>query len=560
MFAAAGGVAVGLAIGVGVGRATAPGPSPAAAAAEARAGATTDRAPARAPDLAGTAPPPSKDDALTFDLRQDGTMAWAALGALLDANRVEEAIVAARGILRHDPNVVTTLEPWIERLDAPADRLRLCDALRAAGFVVPASDAAYVALRVEAGRADEVVAQGLEVLSSAPPDTFQALLAAAMRRGVDGATLRGVAERDAWPAWKVAHAARQFQATSAPLAAAWAALATRIHDDEKRRAEDHKAAVFEAAVAELRAIAEGEGTAVRWTALGDTLREQGADAAGATEAYLRALDVDPFTDAAAWGLAKIAPEKLLPRIRDRWRDLPDDDRLAILATALLKTGAVEDGVATFFRGRELDGDWLLAGLASLAPDVALAAIDTRLALGPDETLELARVDALEALGRAAEARSAVTRILERSADLDDDLRQRVLALAPDLVIAWFGPDRAAMPTRINDRVTLADALRRIGKVEEARALVAPIVAADPIWSGWDGTTPFVAALDPERWLPPVEARTRDPEENTDPGVWARLAEAYRLLGRTADARRAYDEAIARDGDDMELRIRRLRLR
>ncbi len=129
---------------------------------------------------------------------------------------------------------------------------------------------------------------------------------------------------------------------------------------------------------------------MRWAGLGDALREAADDAVGAADAYERALDVDPFSTAAAEGLAAVAPERLLPRIRERWREIPDDERLLILATTLLRTGHGADASAAFFRCRELDNAWLLAGLAALGPGAALASLDTRLALADDDTLRIAR--------------------------------------------------------------------------------------------------------------------------------------------------------------------------
>ncbi|MBL9088209.1 MAG: tetratricopeptide repeat protein, partial [Planctomycetia bacterium] len=308
------------------------------------------------------------------------------------------------------------------------------------------------------------------------------------------------------------------------------------------------------------AVAEHPENAVAWTELGDALREAGGDAAGAADAYERALDLDPFAEQPAQELASLAPERLLPRIRERWRELPDDERLTILATTLLRTGHVDEATAAFFRCRKLDTAWLLAGLASLAPGPALASIDTRLALGDDDALHLARVDALAALGRVPEAREALAPLVTPDSGFAADTWERLLALDPERAITNHGAERATLAPNAEFRVYLGEALRRVGREAEAKELVGPFLAGNPDWVGWEFVAPLLTALDPETRLPELERATRDPDSAGESTPWRQLAEAYALLGRTADARRAYDEAIAREPDDMPLRIRRLRVR
>lgn len=551
------GVVAGFAIGVTVGRPAADGPTSAEPAARERGPSAADGE----PTLAGSAPASPDADVLRLDLHRDWALAWATLDAMVAAKRVDEVIAAARAIARRDgrPEVLAALGARVERLEDPAARLQVLDALRGAGVTLPIAAGAELELRTRAGRAAEVLRAGPEVLSAAGPDAFRALVTEATRHGFDEAAVRAVAARDAWGAWRVRIVADALASAHHPAAQAWADWASRVHAEEKRLVEERQASAFAAEVAELRAALVEEATAERWSGLGDTLRGQGADPAGAADAYERALDLDPFAAHAASNLAELAPERLLPRIRERWRELPDDERLTILATTLLRTGHADEATAAFFRCRELDSAWLLAGIASLAPGPALASIDTRLALGDDKALRLARVDALAALGRVPEAREALAPLVNDDG-FSADTWQRLLALDPARAIAIHEADLAAIGVGEGRRVFLADALRRVGRTADARTLVAPFTAAKPDWPTWEFVAPLLAALDPETRLAPLEARTRDPDEQDDARPWANLAEAYALLGRTADARRAYDEAIAREPDDMPLRIRRLRVR
>ena len=550
------GFAIGVAMGVAVGRGATPAAGPA----------TVDDDPARtasaggaAPTLAGTGAPPAASDRLTLDVGRDAGLAWAQFEVLLSTGRFEEAAIAGAAYCRRDAGQVRAVEARVAQLDQPSNRLRVYDAMRALGIVIPTDHHVYDGLLAVSGRAAEVLRGGPDALSVADPDAFRALLAEALRRGFDDAAVRTVAARDAWGAWRVRIVADALASAHHPAAQAWADWAARVHAEEKRLVEERQASAFAAEVAELRAALVDDATAERWTGLGDTLRGQGADPAGAADAYERALDLDPFAAHAASNLAELAPERLLPRIRERWRELPDDERLTILATTLLRTGHADEATAAFFRCRELDSAWLLAGIASLAPGLALASIDTRLALGDDKALRLARVDALAALGRVPEAREALAPLVNDDG-FSADTWQRLLALDPARAIAIHEADLAAIGVGEGRRVFLADALRRVGRTADARTLVAPFTAAKPDWPTWEFVAPLLAALDPETRLAPLEARTRDPDEQDDARPWANLAEAYALLGRTADARRAYDEAIAREPDDMPLRIRRLRVR
>lgn len=552
------GVVAGFAIGVTVGRPAADGPTSAEPAARERGPSAADGE----PTLAGSAPASPDADVLRLDLHRDWALAWATLDAMVAAKRVDEVIAAARAIARRDgrPEVLAALGARVDRLEDPAARLQVLDALRGAGVMLPIAAGAELELRTRAGRAAEVLRAGPEVLSAAGPDAFRALVTEATRHGFDEAAVRAVAARDAWGAWRVRIVADALASAHHPAAQAWADWASRVHAEEKRLVEERQASAFAAEVAELRAALVEEATAERWSGLGDTLRGQGADPAGAADAYERALDLDPFAAHAASNLAELAPERLLPRIRERWRELPDDERLTILATTLLRTGHADEATAAFFRCRELDSAWLLAGIASLAPGPALASIDTRLALGDDEALRLARVDALAALGRVPEAREALAPLVTPDSGFAADTWERLLALDPERAITNHGSERATLPPNAEFRVFLGEAFRRVGRGAEAKELVEPFLAGNPDWIGWEFVAPLLAALDPETRLAPLEARARDPDEQDDARPWANLAEAYALLGRTADARRAYDEAIAREPDDMPLRIRRLRVR
>lgn len=554
--AAAVGAAAGFAVGTTVGRAAPP-------AVQAAAGDDAGRtAPAHgeAPALAATGAPPPVGDRLVLDLRRDAGLAWAQFEVLLSTGRFEEAAVAGAAYCRCKDAQVRAVEARVTQLDRPADRLRVYDAMRAAGIAIPEERREYDALLALTGRAADVLRGGPDAMSWTAPDVFRALVAEALQRGFDDGATRAVAVRDEWPAWKLQHLADALTTAKHPSAAAWTQLATQASTAETKRAETQRTDERTSRLAEAReAIATRPDAAEAWTGLGDVLREAVEDHPAAADAYERALELDPFSAGAAEALASIAPERLLPRIRERWRELPDDERLMILAATLLRTGHGEEAATTFFRCRELDSAWLRAGLASLAPGPALASIDTRLALADDDTLRLARVDALAALGRVAEAREALAPLVDEDG-FSADTWQRLLALDPARAIAIHDADRAAIGVGEGRRVFLADALRRVGRTSDARALVAPFTAAKPDWPTWEFVAPLLAALDPETRLAPLEARTRDPEEQDDARPWATLAEAYDLLGRTADARRAYDEAIAREPDDMPLRIRRLRLR
>lgn len=557
-FATAVGVVAGFAIGLGVGRGTAPETGPTTVVDE-----PVRAAPAHgdAPALAGTGAPAPVGDRLVLDLRRDAGLAWAQFEVLLSTGRFDEAAIAGAAYCRCKDAQVRAVEARVTQLDRPADRLRVYDAMRAAGIAIPEERQEYEALLALTGRAADVLRGGPDAMSWTAPDVFRALVAEALQRGFDDGATRAVAARDEWPAWKLRHLADALTAAKHPSAAAWMQLATQASTTETKRAEERNTSERTSRIAEAReAIATRPDAAEAWTELGDVLCEAVEDHPAAADAYERALELDPFSAGAAEALASIAPERLLPRIRERWRELPDDERLMILAATLLRTGHGEEAATTFFRCRELDGAWLLAGLASLAPGLALASIDTRLALADDDTLRLARVDALAALGRVAEAREALNRYLVPDLRVDGGVWPRLRALDPERAVAAHAAERATLPRDAEVRAQLGDALRRLGRVEEAKEVVAPFVAAQPEWPAWDAVAPLVAALDPEPRLALLEARTRDPDEQDEAQPWANLAEAYALLGRTADARRAFDEALAREPDDMPLRIRRLRLR
>jgi tetratricopeptide (TPR) repeat protein len=344
----------------------------------------------------------------------------------------------------------------------------------------------------------------------------------------------------------------------------WAALAVGVEAREVQAREAARQATDADAVAEAREqVAATPESAEAWTELGNVLLERGDDVAGAIDAYQRALDLDPYALEPAQGLSLHAPGRLLPRIIDRWKELPDDERLGVLVATLIRTGHGREAAQACFRCRDLDTAWLLAGLAALAPTHCLAAIETRLALpghDDDEPLRLAKADALVALGRLDEAGETLGALLAAGQE-GWDLWPRLLEVDPKRVIVHFEARRPPPADDEDTRGVWGDALRRIGRAAEGRRVVAPFAAAHASdWPFFAYVAPEVAALDPTTWLPRVEARTRDPEENESPEPWVVLARAYELLGRRGEALRAWDEAIARDPDDLGLWIQRLRRR
>jgi tetratricopeptide (TPR) repeat protein len=389
-------------------------------------------------------------------------------------------------------------------------------------------------------------ARVMERLSAADPEVAEAQYASSVlwQRAEDGgralaAARRAMALRKDWRMAELAEvralATRGDEAAALERAAALAAdgdLYTKVSHawlllGADRRAE--AAAVFE----ELR---RGGGAALADAIAGLTaiaIDERRFD--DARRLQDEAARDPQQAESVQWNLARIAEERgeepaaarHYEGIRGGARAVPAQLRAFRLWRAQGETARAEMLIDDFLAAEPGETRDVVAGVANQLVDegqgaAAIALMDRALRFLPDDDLRLARGFLFERLDRVPEAvadlRAVLKRrpedpviqnalgytLVDRTRSLDEGRRLIELALASK-------PDSYAVQD------SMGWALVRLGRLEEGRS-----------------------------WLETAWARSGDPE------VAAHLGETYWLLGRIEDARRIWDETLAKHPDSRPL--------
>lgn len=240
-------------------------------------------------------------------------------------------------------------------------------------------------------------------------------------------------------------------------------------------------------------------------------------------------------DSVQWNLARIADERgeqpaaarHYEVIRGGARAVPAQLRAFRLWRAQGETARAEMLIDDFLAAEPDETRNVVAGVANQLVDegqgaVAIALVDRALRYLPDEDLRLARGFLFERLDRVPEAIADLRAVLKRRPD--DPVVQNALGY------------------------TLVDRTRSL---EEGRRLIEQALAAKPdsyaIQDSMGWALVRLGRLEEGRtWLETAWARSGDPE------VAAHLGETYWLLGRVEDARRIWDETLAKHPDSRPL--------
>jgi tetratricopeptide (TPR) repeat protein len=288
-------------------------------------------------------------------------------------------------------------------------------------------------------------------------------------------------------------------------------------------------------------------------AIFEDLRRSGGPAAGDAVAGLAAIAQDErrFDDATRllgelardpqqaetlqWSLARIAEER--DDSVDAARQYQRITSGSRAVTAQLRAwrlwreqGAVERAellLDEFLAASPAETRDLVSGVAALLVDegqgdLAIALIDRALSLMPDDTLRLARGFLMERLDRVPEAIAdlrAVSGQRPGDPDVQNALGYTLVDRTQSVEEGYRLIARAleARPDSFAIQDSMGWALVRLGRLEEGR-----------------------------KWLETAWDRSKDPE------VAAHLGETFWLMGRTDDARRTWDEALAAHPDSRPL--------
>ncbi len=465
--------------------------------------------------------------------------------------------------LRQDQHVERTLWQTVAasyaRLNRPAEVLRVCEAGLAAGG--NGGDCTWPLSELS----DAVRGGVLAALRARHPDlAFDGMLLAraAAAAGDRAAAFRAALEvframDDRWLAAVEAMARadpRRSEAvladsatkwTSASLLAAAGALRNAGAEDlaapwrvrgERLQAEEEARAASQALEDARRRTAQTPRDPDPWVDLAQALLDAG-DRAGAFEAYRRAVELDPYS-ADSWaslvGLDAAAARPLLAEAAPR---VERDDVWVELTRACLAVGRGDDAVDAFLRIHSEDYDeWWDHGLARVAPAKALPWLEARLQIPRYSTYGsflIAYADALLAVGRRAEAWDVADRLFEDGGQ-DAAWRRRIDADPPRALTAIEEHLRKE-PNSDSALRSRPVALAAVGRKEEAIAAYEPHAVR-----GDEDAIGALAALGSARWLAFLEEWAR---KQPDEASWTqRLAEAYRALGREAEAREAFARA------------------
>lgn len=288
-------------------------------------------------------------------------------------------------------------------------------------------------------------------------------------------------------------------------------------------------------------------------AIFEELRRAGGAATGDAVAGLTAIALDErrfddarrLQDAAArdaqladtvqWNLARIAEERgedaeaarHYERIRGGARAVPAQLRAYRLWRAQGLPERAEMLLDDFLADAPGETRDVVAGVASQlaeegSGDAAIALLDRALSVLPDDDLRVARGFLLERLDRVPEAVADLRAVLRRRPEdpvIQNALGYTLVDRTRSLEEGRRLIERAlsAKPDSYAVQDSMGWALVRLGRLEEGKA-----------------------------WLETAWNRSEDPE------VAAHLGETYWLLGRIDDARRLWDEALARHPDSRPL--------
>jgi tetratricopeptide (TPR) repeat protein len=288
-------------------------------------------------------------------------------------------------------------------------------------------------------------------------------------------------------------------------------------------------------------------------AIFEELRRAGGAAAGDAIAGLTAIALDERrfddarrlqdeaardaqqADAVQWNLARIAEERgeqagaarHYERIKGGARAVPAQLRAWRLWRAQGLPERAEMLLDDFLADEPGETRDVVAGVASLlvedgSGDAAIALMDRALAVLPDDDLRVTRGFLLERLDRVAEAVAEMRGVLHRRPE--DPVIQNALGY------------------------TLVDRTRSL---QEGRRLIERALAAKPdsyaVQDSMGWALVRLGRLEEGRsWLETAWQRSEDPE------VAAHLGETYWLLGRVDDARRLWDETLAKHPDSRPL--------
>jgi tetratricopeptide (TPR) repeat protein len=240
-------------------------------------------------------------------------------------------------------------------------------------------------------------------------------------------------------------------------------------------------------------------------------------------------------DGVQWNLARIAEERgekaaaarHYEGIRGGARAAPAQLRAFRLWRAQGETARAELLIDDFLAAEPGQTRDVVAGVANQLVDegqgaAAIALLDRALRFLPDDDLRLARGFLFERLDRVPEAVADLRAVLKRRPD--DPVIQNALGYtlvdrtrSLDEGHRLIGLALTAKPDSYAVQDSMGWALVRLGQLEEGRS-----------------------------WLETAWARSGDPE------VAAHLGETYWLLGRTEDARRIWDETLAKHPDSRPL--------
>ncbi len=478
----------------------------------------------------------------------DAALAERATRSAYDNHQLAHAVAGARRWLELVP------DSEVARRYLATGLLRLYDDDAAAQQFAELLNASYqdrargyvVLLGILAEERNETgAARVMERLAAADPGLAEAQYAVSVlwQRAEDGTRALAAARRaiELRPGWRMAELAevralstlgRREEATqrSTALAAGDDAFSRISHawlllGDDRR---DEATAIFE----ELRSSDAAASDALE--GLGAiALDERRFDDAAR---IFNELSRDPQnTDTVLWHLGRIAEERgdralaarHYQRINSGSRAVAAQSRAYRLHRELGAPERAELQLDEFLAAAPASTRDVVAGVASLLVEEgqgeqAVALLDRALTLMPDDDLRLARGFLMERLGRLPEAVADMRAVAGRRHDdpvalnaLGYTLVDRSIAIEEGhrLVVQAL----AAKPDSFAIQDSMGWALVRLGRLDEGRA-----------------------------WLEQAWDRSEDPE------VAAHLGETLWLLGRTVEARRVWDEALAENPDSPPL--------
>ncbi len=482
------------------------------------------------------------------------------------AGRTDDVLRVARAVLAAGGDPSFELEYGLE----PEAELLVVRTLKSEGFEIASEPTEWAAVLARGGRATEALDVLADVLGGANYDrVYPILVRAFLVSHPDTLPNLTTAEADLWSSSRAQVIAEALGAAGRRTeASAWQAYSARraLKEEEEWRVGELEG--LAAGVEDARAATTSSPTVYTWVCLGDALL-RAQDRRGAAEVYLKALAIDPHSSDAAEGLSKVDPRRAIETIEAAWRTPGSPIDMDALARIYLRAGRGKDAAEfTFARHDDIGYDVATSGLAALAPHMALAWLTRRIPADDVDSApqyRIARADALAALGRVGDAIVALPIIATPSNSSEVywrwEVGDRLLRWDPAALIERL--DALSRDLRAAEVVATARiaALRGVGKLEESRAAAEAYVAAHPEWLESDVSAAYLAVAAREVRLSELQrAADREAATGRSPDVlwtWCRVCV---FLGRTADARKAFDQILDVKPDDMDALVGRLLLR